>query len=174
MNKTLQKIKKIISSFNGKELYIALILIAVLALVCMFGKKFTLFSSAQKQSSVQTASESEQDSYCDRIKEEITSAVKMICASDDCKVIINWNEDEQDIPSYVITEGKDGEKIKTPQIITVGGVTKTVSVGKTRPTALSCAVVCPKNTSTRKKLDIKYLINTLIGCELDDIVIYDC
>ena len=172
MNKTVERIKKALASLSGKELYVALALIALLAAICIFRKGFSFVTKTENNDSSSAAS-NEPYSYCENMQREISEAVKMICDSDECKVIINWAEDERDIPSYVVTTTKDGET-KTPQIITVNGTATTVSVGKTHPTAVSCAIVCPKSTSIRQKLDIKYLVNTLLGCDFDNIVIYDC
>ena len=172
MNKTVERIKKALASLNGKELYVALALIALLAAICIFGKGFSLVTKSENNDSSSVASNGAY-SYCENMQREISEAVKMMCDSAKCKVIINWAEDELDVPSYVVTNTKEGET-KTPQIITVNGAATTVSLGKTHPTAISCAIVCPKSTSIRQRLDIKYLVNTLIGCDFDNIVIYDC
>ena len=154
------------------ELYVALALIAVLAFICFFGKRGGLFSFAVKKSDDGADSVSA-ESYCDKMSDEILSAVKMICGSDNCKVIINWEEGEQDILAYVVKTDKNGET-KTPQLVTVNGVSSPLVIGKTQPKALSLAIVCPKSTSTTQKLDIKYLVSTLLDCDFDQIAIYDC
>ncbi len=172
MSKIVDKIKKALAAVHGKELYVALALIAVLAFICFFGKRGGLFSLAVKKSDDGADSVSA-ESYCDKMSDEILSAVKMICGSDNCKVIINWEEGEQDILAYVIKTDKNGET-KTPQLVTVNGVSSPLVIGKTQPKALSLAIVCPKSTSTTQKLDIKYLVSTLLDCDFDQIAIYDC
>ena len=172
MSKIVDEIKKSLSAVNGKELYVALALIAVLAFICFFGKRGGLFSFAVKKSDDGADSVSA-ESYCDKMSDEILSAVKMICGSDNCKVIINWEEGEQDILAYVVKTDKNGET-KTPQLVTVNGVSSPLVIGKTQPKALSLAIVCPKSTSTTQKLDIKYLVSTLLDCDFDQIAIYDC
>lgn len=172
MTKIVDKIKKAIAALHGKELYVALALIALLAFICFFGKGNGLFSFATK-SSDGSATVGTTESYCDKMSDEILSAVKMICGSDNCKVIINWEEGEQDILAYVVKTDKNGET-KTPQLVTVNGVSSPLVIGKTQPKAKSLAIVCPKSTSTTQKLDIKYLVSTLLGCDFDQIAIYDC
>ena len=172
MTKIVDKIKKAIAALHGKELYVALALIALLAFICFFGKGNGLFSFAAK-SSDGSAAVGAKESYCDKMSDEILSAVKMICGSDNCKVIINWQEGEQDILAYVVKTDKNGET-KTPQLVTVNGVSSPLVIGKTQPKAKSLAIVCPKSTSTTQKLDIKYLVSTLLGCDFDQIAIYDC
>ena len=172
MTKIVDKIKKAIAALHGKELYVALALIALLAFICFFGKGNGLFSFAAKSSDV-SAAVGATESYCDKMSDEILSAVKMICGSDNCKVIINWEEGEQDILAYVVKIDKNGET-KTPQLVTVNGVSSPLVIGKTQPKAKSLAIVCPKSTSTTQKLDIKYLVSTLLGCDFDQIAIYDC
>ena len=39
MSKMVDKIKKALAAVHGKELYVALALIAVLAFICFFGKR---------------------------------------------------------------------------------------------------------------------------------------
>lgn len=172
MTKIVEKIKRAIATLKGKELYVALVLIAVLAFICFFDKGNGLFSFARKKSN-DNATVAATESYCEKMSNEILSAVKMICGSDNCKVIINWDEGEQDILAYVVKTDKNGET-KTPQLVTVNGVSSPLVVGKTQPKAKSLAIVCPKSTSTTKKLDIKYLVSTLLGCDFDQIAIYDC
>lgn len=172
MSKMVDKIKKALAAVHGKELYVALALIAVLAFICFFGKRGGLFSFTVKQTYDESTSASS-ESYCEKMNDEILSAVKMICGSDNCKVIINWNEGEQDILAYVVRTDKNGET-KTPQLVTVNGVSSPLVIGKTQPKAQSLAIVCPKSTSTTQKLDIKYLVSTLLDCDFDQIAIYDC
>ena len=93
MSKMVDKIKKALAAVHGKELYVALALIAVLAFICFFGKRGGLFSFTVKQTDDESTPASS-ESYCEKMNDEILSAVKMICGSDNCKVIINWRSEE--------------------------------------------------------------------------------
>lgn len=171
MNEVIPKIKNALAKIKHKELLIAVILIVILFLLYFSGKNslFSFFSSDA------TFEESEQTEYgyCEKMTLDVTEAVKLLTNSDQCKVIINWSDDGESVIAYTTTVNSGGES-KTPQLVTVNGVSSPIVLKETHPVAVSVAVVCPKNTSTETKLNIKYLISTLLQADINNIAIYSC
>lgn len=170
MNEFIAKIKNMFTKIKHKELVIALILIAVLLLLYFSGKGgvFTFLSSGSE-----TEKETAEYGYCEKMALDVTDAVMLLTGSDKCKVIINWADGGENEIAYTTTVNATGET-KTPQLVTVNGVSAPIILKESYPTALSVAVVCPKNTSTETKLNIKYLISTLLQSDINDIAIYSC
>ena len=170
MNEWMDKIKASFSKIKRKELVIVFILIVLLVIVYFSGRG-GLFSFASAES--QTAAADGEYNYCERMTLDITEAVQLLTGSDGCKVIINWADGGEDIIAYTTTVNANGET-NTPQIVTVNGVSGPIVLKEQFPKAVSVAVVCPANTSIATKLNIKYLISTLLQSDINDIAIYSC
>lgn len=171
MNEVIPKIKNALTKIKNKELLIAAILIVILFLLYFSGKNSVFSFSSSDTSAVET--EQSELSYCEKMAYDVTEAVKLLTDSDRCKVIINWSDDGESVIAYTTTVNSGGES-KTPQLVTINGVSSPIVLKETHPVVLSVAVICPKNTSTETKLNIKYLVNTLLQADIDNIAIYNC
>lgn len=170
MSEWFAKVKEALSRVKRKELIIVAVLIVMLLAVYFWGGG-NLFSFAGG-TRASDAPQSEY-SYCERMTMDITDAVELFTGSDKCKVIINWSDGGEDIIAYTTTVNAGGET-KTPQLVTVNGVSAPIVLKEEYPKAVSVAVVCPENTSIETKLDIKYFISTLLKSDINDIAIYSC
>lgn len=167
MNSFLIKIKEKFLKTKHKEIFAIIILIFVLLLVY-----FADFGFA-KTTKTSASNESDYIDYCAKMTSDITEAVNLMTGSDSCKVIINWSDGGESVIAY-ITTSSGTNTTKTPQIITKNGVSSPIILKEEYPKALSVAIVCPMNTNTATKLNIKYMITTLLDMDFDNIAIYSC
>ncbi len=167
MNSFLAKIKEKFSNLGRKEMLAIIVLILLLIVVYFFDSDFF------KATKTSTTNISNDVGYCEKMTLDITEAVNLMTGSDNCKVIVNWSDEGESIIAYTTTSSGSNTS-KTPQIITKNGVSSPVILKEEHPKALSVAVVCPSNTATATKLDIKYMILTLLNIDFDNIAIYSC
>lgn len=166
MNDLIAKIKKKFMEMRHKELWIAGIIL--LAILMFYLSDCTYFTATEKQSI-----QKEELSYSEKMTRDILDAVKFMTGSGDCKVIINWADGGENVIAYTTSSSGSGET-KTPEIVTINGVSSPIVLQEKYPQAQSIAIICPKNTSVKIKLDIKTMVSTLLNTSFDNIAIYSC
>ena len=164
MKVSFDKIKSYFSKVKHKEIIVAIIL-AIILLVIYFGST-TLTTTGNNQPE-------KNDDYCARMCNDVLEAVKLMTDSDDCKVIISWEAGVESVIAYTTSSSGNGTT-QSPEIITSNGQSSPIVLREEFPTAKSVAVVCPKNTSITTKMNIKYMIATLLNVDVNSVAIYNC
>ena len=164
MSGVIDKIKSYFSKVKHKEIIVAIALSLVLILIYFASK-----SPKINQNNAETGS----SDYCSVMTGDVLDAVRLMTGSDECKVIINWEAGVENVIAYTTTTS-GSNSTKTPEIISVNGQNSPIVLREEFPKACSVAVVCPKNTEVSTRLNIKYMISTLLGVDVNDVAIYNC
>lgn len=159
------KIKGYWSKVKHKEIILALILVIVLLFVYFSGR----IGSENNQSE---GTDFESD-YCTKMSEDLLDAVCLMTDSQNCKVIINWEAGVESVIAYT-TSSSGSSTTKTPEIVSNNGQSSPIILKEQFPKAVSVAVICPSDTSTTTKMNIKFMVGTLLSVDVNNVAIYSC
>ena len=159
------KIKVLWSKVKHKEIFLAVILSLILLLV--------YFSEQIGENQKETEEMGQDSDYCSKMSNDLLDAVCLMTNSRDCKVIINWEAGVESVIAYT-TSSSGSSMTKTPEIVSNNGQSSPIILKEQFPKAVSVAVICPRETSTTTKMNVRFMVGTLLGVDVNNVAIYSC
>jgi hypothetical protein len=159
------KTKGLWSKIKHKEIFFA----AVLSLILIF----VYFSDQFKTNEKEDVELTKDSNYCSKMSEDLLDAVCLMTNSQNCKVIINWEAGVESVIAYT-TSSSGSSTTKSPEIVSNNGQSSPIILKEQFPKAVSVAVVCPTNTSITTKMNIRFMVGTLLGVDVNNVAIYSC
>ena len=158
------KLKRFIASLKEKK-HIEIV-IAVLAVAVMLALYFST-----KVGTTKVTQEISTSRYCEKVEEELVSALESMKGVGKVKAVVNWESGVETVIAYA-TSSSSGGVTTTPTLVQSQGSSSPIVLKEIYPKALGVVIICQGGNNTAVKLDVMNAVSVLLGISQNKVNVY--